>query len=186
MWSRGKAAWVVASSAYPLLLLLSLLLSFRCFLQWCFGLLLAMMSEVWLEDTSQLRRAVVPPVEKEYRAHRTRSHVFAPNGVCWGILWLTQGKRPFCVSFLLGSLAKTKRPFCVCFLLGSLAPTKRNCMPKIRVIVNPAYFFRNPTLSHSFSPMRCDKNYLWRGLGVSQSMLSWHTFGPFSGILALS
>jgi hypothetical protein len=32
--------------------------------------------------------------------------------------------------------------------------------------------------------MRCDKIYLWKGFGVSQSMLNWHTFCPFSGILA--
>jgi len=31
---------------------------------------------------------------------------------------------------------------------------------------------------------RCDKNYFRRGLGVSQSEPNWHTFSPFSGILA--
>ena len=70
----------------------------------------------WLEDASELHAAEVPLME-----------------YAGGVQILIDGVN--------GSSSCGNRPFCVWFLLGSLAPTRRNCMPEFRVILKSGLLF---------------------------------------------
>ena len=70
----------------------------------------------WLEDALELHAAEVPLME-----------------YAGGVQILIDGVN--------GSSSCGNRPFCVWFLLGSLAPSRRNCMPEIRVILKSGLLF---------------------------------------------